>query len=77
MIKKTGFQALMAKITNETSFRRLLQNYCKYVVERGPRTAKGLYFIDAWGSLRYASNTAFICLQVIVHREIIFSPTAF
>ena len=62
--KRTGLQALMAKITNETSFRNLVQNYCGYVVNAGPKTPKGLYFINAWGSLRYASNTAFICLQV-------------
>lgn len=67
--KKTAFQALMAKITNEESFRQLLQNYCNYVVQYGPRTPKGLYFIDARGSLRYASNTAFICLQVSLYRE--------
>lgn len=62
--KRTGLQALMAKITNETVFRQLLQNYCGYVVNSGPKTPKGLFTMTPWGSLRYASNAAFICLQV-------------
>ncbi|CAF1040180.1 unnamed protein product [Adineta steineri] len=61
--KIAGLQILMAKITNNLSYRVQAENFCNYVVRQAPKTPKGLVFLQPWGSLRHASNVAFLCLQ--------------
>lgn len=62
--KTAGLQVLMAKITQKQIYRQQTENFCNYVSRQAPKTPKGLVFIAPWGSLRYASNVAFLCLQV-------------
>jgi endoglucanase len=67
--KRAGMQVLMAKITQKQSYRQQAENFCNYVVRQAPRTPKGLVVIDPWGSLRHASNVAFLCLQVANNKK--------
>ena len=57
-------QVLLAKVTNDPTYINAIKTYCDAKVAQ-PKTPKGLLFISQWGSLRYASNAAYICLQVL------------
>ncbi|CAF0791123.1 unnamed protein product [Adineta ricciae] len=61
--KTAGLQILMAKITNKQTYRTQAEHFCHYVVHQAPTTPKGLVFLAPWGSLRHASNAAFLCLM--------------
>ncbi|UJR38030.1 hypothetical protein I4U23_030712 [Adineta vaga] len=61
--KLAGVQVLMAKITQQSTYRQQVESFCNYIVRQAPRTPKGLVFIDQWGALRHAGNVAFVCLQ--------------
>ena len=67
--KTAGAQVLMAKITQQQSYKQQAETFCNYVVNQAPRTPKGLVFLAPWGSLRHASNAAFLCLQVKKKKE--------
>lgn len=58
----------MAKVTGADNYKKDIKAFCDAKVSAS-KTPKGLLFIDKWGSLRHASNVAFICLNV---RESIF-----
>ena len=58
----------MAKATGDNKYISDTQSWCSKVRDPyqtpGKHTPKGLAFWYQWGSLRYAANAAFICLQV-------------
>ena len=55
----------MAELTGEEVYKTPLEQFCDDAVDGRPqRSPKGMLFYYQWGSLRYASNAAFICLQV-------------
>jgi hypothetical protein len=56
---------MLAKLTNDPTYISAIKTFCDSKVNQ-PKTPKGLLFISQWGSLRHASNIAYICLQVIV-----------
>ncbi len=64
--KHFGTYVLMAKLTNEAQFHTDAQRWLDYwIVGTGAQTRTtpgGLMFVDGFGSLRYATNTAFIAL---------------
>ncbi|XP_076049348.1 endoglucanase A-like [Oratosquilla oratoria] len=61
--KAPGVQVLLAQLTNETKYKKAITSFCDYIINDKPRTPKGLVYISQWGSLRYASNAAFVCLR--------------
>jgi endoglucanase len=61
--KHFGTYVLMAKLTGETQFHADAQRWLDHwSVGAGNRTDGGLMFVHSFGSLRYATNTAFIGL---------------
>jgi hypothetical protein len=61
--KQFGTYVLMAKLTGEQAFHTDAQRWLDYwSVGAGTRTPGGLMFVHSFGSLRYATNTAFIGL---------------
>jgi endoglucanase len=61
--KHFGTYVLMAKITGEEQFRADAQRWLDFwSVGAGRRTTGGVMFVDGFGALRYATNTAFIAL---------------
>jgi hypothetical protein len=61
--KHFGTYVLMAKLTGEQPFHTDAQRWLDYwSVGAGTRTTGGLMFVHSFGSLRYATNTAFIGL---------------
>lgn len=58
-----GLQVMLAKMTNDPTYINAIKTFCDSKVNQ-PKTPKGLLFISQWGSLRHASNVAYICLQV-------------
>lgn len=65
--KKVGVYALMAEaLPNEAKYQVSLKNFCDSLMNGVQKSPKGqLWFgqMSQWGSLRYASNAAFVCLQ--------------
>jgi len=61
--KKAGLQILLAKLTQEPEYMTAAKAFCDFIVNDIPRSPKGLAYISQWGSLRHASNCAFVCLQ--------------
>lgn len=55
----------MAKLTGKTKYLDAVRLFCDSKVTQ-QKTPKGLLFLGKWGSLRYASNVAFICLKVTI-----------
>ena len=61
--KQFGTYVLMAKLTGEAQFKTDAQRWLDFwSIGGGRRTAGGLMFVDGFGALRYAANTAFISL---------------
>ncbi|KAI9555833.1 endoglucase-1 [Daphnia sinensis] len=60
--KAAGVQVMLAKVTNDPTYINAIKSFCDSKVNQ-PKTPKGLVFISQWGSLRHASNVAYICLQ--------------
>jgi hypothetical protein len=64
--KHFGVYALMAKQTGEAAFHADIQRWLDYWIVGAGATSRttpgGLMFVDPFGSLRYATNTAFIAL---------------
>ena len=58
-----GTYLLLAKITNDSSYHQKLQTHLNNWLYKLKKTPGGLVFLDQWGSLRYASTTAFIALS--------------
>merc|ERR1711963_798597 len=61
--KTVGVHALMAEFTGEKKYTDSLKDYCDHAVSGQTRSPGGMLHYSSWGSLRYAANTAFICLQ--------------
>jgi len=62
--KYAGIFVLGAKLTGEQKYFTKAQQFCDKTVRDQPRTPKGLVFLGGWGPLRYASNAAFVCLNL-------------
>lgn len=63
--KTWKIQIMLARLTGETQYKTAVKAFCDSKVNQ-PKTPKGLLFVNKWGSLRHASNVAFICLQVML-----------
>lgn len=61
--KAAQAQVLLAKVDGSQKYVDAARSFCDWVVDQAPKTPKGLVFISEWGSLRHASNVAFVCLQ--------------
>lgn len=60
-----GTSLLLAKYDNDPKFKKVIENHLDYWStglngDRVPYTPKGLAWRDQWGSLRYATTTAFL-----------------
>jgi endoglucanase len=62
--KSYGSYVLMAKITGQQQYKDDAERWLDYWSPGGggPRTAGGLIYVDSWGQLRYAANTALFAL---------------
>lgn len=62
--KSYGSYVLMAKITGQQSYKDDAERWLDYWSPGGggSRTAGGLIYVDSWGQLRYAANTALFAL---------------
>jgi len=62
--KSVGVHVLMAEaFPGEQKYKNAVASYCDNAVSGQTRSPKGQLFYSQWGSLRYASNAVFICLQ--------------
>jgi endoglucanase len=57
-----GTYVLLYKETGNTAYKSKLEEHLNYWINSVPKTPGGLAFLDQWGSLRYASTTAYIAL---------------
>ena len=62
--KTVGIHALLADLTGKQKYKDSLESFCDHAVSGQKRSLQGMLYYMKWGSLRYASNAAFICLQV-------------
>ena len=62
--KTAGAQILLAQITGESKYIADAKGVCEYYMNGIPKSPGGRSHFLQWGSLRYAMNMAFICLQV-------------
>jgi len=63
--KTHGLQVLIAKVTGEEKYKKIVQNYCDFLLKDAKRTPKRLLFnAEIWGPLRHSSNAALLLLQV-------------
>ncbi len=62
--KTFGAYVLMAKVTGQQVYKDDAERWLDYWAPGGggPRTPGGLIYVDSWGHLRYAANTAFFAL---------------
>ncbi|XP_046610202.1 endoglucanase E-4-like [Neodiprion virginianus] len=61
--KVAGVQVIMAQLTEQQEYQNAARAFCDFSVRDQKRTAKGLLYIDKFGTLCHAANVAFICLQ--------------
>nr|AXQ39838.1 beta-1,4-endoglucanase [Loboptera decipiens] len=61
--KISGAEVLLSQITKNSKYTNKVKGYCDWMMNSQQKTPKGLVFIGQWGSLRSASNVAFICLE--------------
>jgi len=62
--KTVGVHALMAEMTGDNVYKDSLEKFCDQAAIFQEKSPGGMLYYAEWGSLRYASNAAFICLQV-------------
>ncbi|XP_078495799.1 uncharacterized protein LOC100176349 [Ciona intestinalis] len=68
-VKTAGVQLLLTEMTNIRKFKTSFKWFCTYsqpeqspsLRTRSQYTNRGLLYVNQWGPLRYAANTAFIC----------------
>jgi hypothetical protein len=61
--KTFGSYVLLAKLTGQQVYKDDAERWLDYWSSgAGPHTAGGLIYVDSWGQLRYAANTAFFAL---------------
>ena len=63
--KAAGVKVLLAEETGSSADLNALRSQCQTFVDT-QQSPKGRSHFQQWGSLRYSSNAAFICLQVSV-----------
>ena len=61
--KVSGAKVLLAEATGSSDDLNALRDHCQAFLDTG-KSPKGRSHFYQWGSLRYSSNAAFICLQV-------------
>jgi len=61
--KTVGVHALMAEFTGEKKYTDSLAKFCDHAINGQTKSPGGMLHYMQWGSLRYAANAAFICLQ--------------
>ena len=54
----------MAEFTGEKKYTDSLKKFCDHAINGQTKSPGGMLHYMQWGSLRYAANAAFICLQV-------------
>lgn len=57
-----GTNLLLARITGEQVYQNKMKEHLRVWMEELQRTPGGLVFLNQWGSLRYASTTAFLAV---------------
>ena len=67
--KSWGTAVLLANETGEEKYRAAVERHIDCWINEMHKTPKGLVFCDQWGSLRYATTTAFVALSYITHGE--------
>uniref|UniRef100_F6RWX2 cellulase n=1 Tax=Ciona intestinalis TaxID=7719 RepID=F6RWX2_CIOIN len=68
-VKTAGVQLLLSEMTNTRRFKAAFKLFCTHaqpeqssnLLSRSDYTNRGLLYVNQWGPLRYAANTAFIC----------------
>jgi len=53
----------MAEMTGEATYKDSLEKFCDHAIHGQKKSPGGMLYYMEWGSLRYAANAAFICLQ--------------
>ena len=62
--KTVGVHALMSELTGDAVYKDSLAKFCDHAMNGQQKSPGGMLYYMEWGSLRYAANAAFICLQV-------------
>ncbi|CAG9814737.1 unnamed protein product [Phaedon cochleariae] len=62
--KVLGIQILLAESSNSSLYNDAVISSCDNIVDKNPRTLKGLVYISKQGTLSHAASVAFICLRV-------------
>ena len=62
-----GTQLLLYEVTGKPEYRQKVEEHLNHWLSGVQRTKGGLAFLDRWGSLRYASTTAYIGLVAAKH----------
>jgi hypothetical protein len=60
--KTIGTTLLLARRTGTPAYAQRIEAHLEHWIASLPRTPGGLAFLDRWGSLRYASTTAYVAL---------------
>ena len=61
--KMAGAQLLLFELTGDQKYKTDVESFCDYAMGIN-KSPKGQTHLAQWGSNRYASNFAFICLGV-------------
>ena len=69
--KLPGAQLLLYQMTGKDIYKNDVQAFCDYAMGI-KKTPGGQTHLSQWGSNRYASNFAFICLGVIIQSDFMF-----
>ena len=69
--KLPGAQLLLYQMTGKDVYKNDVQAFCDYAMGI-KKTPGGQTHLSQWGSNRYASNFAFICLGVIIQSDFMF-----
>ena len=64
--KVAGAKILLAQATGSTDDLNAVKEICQAYLNQ-PKSPKGRSHFMTWGSLRYSSNAALICLQVLLN----------
>ena len=62
--KAVGCSALLAELTGKSTYVNALKAHCDDATTRQTSSGGEVWWDYPWGSLRYAANSALICLQV-------------
>ena len=62
--KAVGCSALLAELTGKSTYVNALKTHCDDATSRQTSQGGEVWWDYPWGSLRYAANSALICLQV-------------